>query len=75
MPPASGTVQSPPAASIARLSTGLTVPDDLNVVPRSIFADPSSPTLDKFYDQIARIITRCGWSLYFDMQNETLIIL
>ena len=34
-------------------STGLTVPNDLNGVPRSIFADPNSPTLDKFYDQIA----------------------
>jgi endonuclease/exonuclease/phosphatase family metal-dependent hydrolase len=34
-------------------STGLTVPGDLNVVPRSIFADPNEPTLEKFYDQIA----------------------
>jgi endonuclease/exonuclease/phosphatase family metal-dependent hydrolase len=34
-------------------STGLTVPEDLNRVPRSIFADPGQPTLGKFYDQIA----------------------
>lgn len=34
-------------------STGLTVPADLHAVPRSIFADPDNPTLDKFYDQIA----------------------
>ena len=41
-------------------STGLTVPDDLNVVPRSIFADPASPTLDKFYDQIAWFTAKSG---------------
>jgi endonuclease/exonuclease/phosphatase family metal-dependent hydrolase len=41
------------AAWRAFTSTGLTVPDDLNKVPRSIFADPGAPTLDKFYDQIA----------------------
>jgi endonuclease/exonuclease/phosphatase family metal-dependent hydrolase len=34
-------------------STGLTAPDDLHRVPRSIFADPNTPTLNKFYDQIA----------------------
>jgi endonuclease/exonuclease/phosphatase family metal-dependent hydrolase len=34
-------------------STGLTVPDDLNRVQRSIFADPHHPALDKYYDQIA----------------------
>lgn len=34
-------------------STGLTVPDDLNEVQRSIFADPDSPLFDKYYDQIA----------------------
>ena len=34
-------------------STGLTVPDDLNRVQRSIFADPNHPALDKYYDQIA----------------------
>ena len=34
-------------------STGLTVPDDLNSVQRSIFADPDHPALDKYYDQIA----------------------
>jgi endonuclease/exonuclease/phosphatase family metal-dependent hydrolase len=34
-------------------STGLTVPDDLEQVPRSIFADPGEPTTGKYYDQIA----------------------
>ncbi len=34
-------------------STGLTVPSDLNHVPRSIFADPETPALSNFYDQIA----------------------
>jgi len=34
-------------------STGLTVPADLNLVPRSIFADPNQPVLEKYYDQIA----------------------
>ena len=33
-------------------STGLTVPDDLQQVPRSIFADVKKP-LEKYYDQIA----------------------
>jgi endonuclease/exonuclease/phosphatase family metal-dependent hydrolase len=34
-------------------STGLEVPDALNQVRRSIFADPAHPQRDKFYDQIA----------------------
>jgi endonuclease/exonuclease/phosphatase family metal-dependent hydrolase len=34
-------------------STGLHVPDDLNSVRRSIFADPNNPYLEKYYDQIA----------------------
>jgi endonuclease/exonuclease/phosphatase family metal-dependent hydrolase len=34
-------------------STGLTVPDNLNRVPRSIFDSPGSRSKDKFYDQIA----------------------
>jgi len=34
-------------------STGLTVPNDLNSVLRSIFADTNSPTTEKYYDQIA----------------------
>lgn len=34
-------------------STGLTVPEDLHKVPRTIFSDPDNPDLDKFYDQIA----------------------
>ena len=33
--------------------TGLTVPEELDAVPRTIFADPGDPTGDKFYDQIA----------------------
>ncbi len=41
------------AAWNAFTSTGLTVPEDLNHVPRSIFADPGQPTLNKYYDQIA----------------------
>jgi len=41
-------------------STGLTVPADLHPVPRSIFADPDNPTLDKFYDQIAWFQTGSG---------------
>jgi endonuclease/exonuclease/phosphatase family metal-dependent hydrolase len=36
-------------------STGLYVPGDLNLVPRTIFADPANPT-EKFYDQIAWFI-------------------
>jgi endonuclease/exonuclease/phosphatase family metal-dependent hydrolase len=34
-------------------STGLQVPQDLNQVPRTIFADPDNPNLEKHYDQIA----------------------
>ncbi len=34
-------------------STGLTVPDDLHKVPRTLFADALNPARDKFYDQIA----------------------
>lgn len=34
-------------------STGLTVPEDLNKVKRSIFSKADDPTTDKFYDQIA----------------------
>ena len=34
-------------------STGLTVPADLEEVPRSIFAAPGKKTTDKYYDQIA----------------------
>lgn len=34
-------------------STGLHVPEDLNQVKRSIFADDDTPYLNKFYDQIA----------------------
>jgi endonuclease/exonuclease/phosphatase family metal-dependent hydrolase len=41
-------------------STGLTVPEDLEAVPRSIFADPGKPTTDKYYDQIAWFETTRG---------------
>ena len=41
-------------------STGLTVPDDLQTVPRSVFADPGEPSTDKFYDQIAWFETTRG---------------
>ncbi len=34
-------------------STGLTVPPELNSVPRSIFASATSPSSGKYYDQIA----------------------
>ena len=34
-------------------STGLTVPDDLHDVPRTIFAKEGKSNLEKFYDQIA----------------------
>jgi endonuclease/exonuclease/phosphatase family metal-dependent hydrolase len=34
-------------------STGLTVPQDLTKVPRTIFSDPKKPDLNHFYDQIA----------------------
>ncbi len=48
------------AAWNAFTSTGLTVPDDLNMVPRSIFADPGKPNLDKFYDQVAWFTSKSG---------------
>ena len=48
------------AAWSAFTSTGLTVPDDLNQVRRSIFADPDTPTQDKFYDQIAWFTNKSG---------------
>jgi endonuclease/exonuclease/phosphatase family metal-dependent hydrolase len=41
-------------------STGLTVPDDLNLVPRTIFADPNQPMLGNFYDQIAWFQKKSG---------------
>jgi endonuclease/exonuclease/phosphatase family metal-dependent hydrolase len=37
----------------AFVSTGLDIPEDLQEVPRTIFAAPGRPELDKFYDQIA----------------------
>lgn len=41
-------------------STGLTVAEDLESAPRSVFADPSKPTTEKYYDQIAWFQTRRG---------------
>jgi endonuclease/exonuclease/phosphatase family metal-dependent hydrolase len=41
-------------------STGLTVPADLQDVPRSIFADPEAAATDKYYDQIAWFETTRG---------------
>ncbi len=41
----------------AFVSTGLTVPNELVWIPRTIFADPDEPTLDKYYDQIAWFVT------------------
>ncbi|WP_321389243.1 endonuclease/exonuclease/phosphatase family protein [Emcibacter sp.] len=38
-------------------STGLTVPDELMHVPKSIFADPDEPQNEKFYDQVAWFTT------------------
>ncbi|GAB5444329.1 MAG: hypothetical protein Fues2KO_46780 [Fuerstiella sp.] len=38
-------------------STGLTVPDVLNNLPRTIFDDPDDPSDDNFYDQIAWFTT------------------
>jgi endonuclease/exonuclease/phosphatase family metal-dependent hydrolase len=40
-------------------STGLYVPGDLHLVPRTIFADPAKPE-EKFYDQIAWFIEDNG---------------
>ena len=34
-------------------STGLSAPEALNAIPRTLFADPANPQKDKFYDQIA----------------------
>jgi exonuclease III len=44
----------------ALTSTGLTVPEDLQQVPRSLFADPAKPSTDKFYDRIAWFETTRG---------------
>ncbi len=41
-------------------STGLDIPEDLQEVPRTIFADPTKPHLDKFYDQITWFTGRNG---------------
>jgi endonuclease/exonuclease/phosphatase family metal-dependent hydrolase len=44
----------------AFVSTGLDIPAGLQDVPRTIFADPGRPELDKFYDQIAWFTGRNG---------------
>ena len=44
----------------AFVSTGFDIPEDLQNVPRTIFADPEHPHLDKFYDQITWFTGRNG---------------
>jgi len=41
-------------------STGLTVPEDLNRVPRTLWSDPDKPDVGKFYDQIAWFVDASG---------------
>lgn len=41
-------------------STGLTSPESLNAVPRTIFSESNEPQADKFYDQIAWFETAAG---------------
>jgi endonuclease/exonuclease/phosphatase family metal-dependent hydrolase len=41
-------------------STGLTVPDDLQQVPRTIFSSPEKASTEKFYDQIAWFTQKSG---------------
>ena len=50
-------------------STGLSVPDDLQEVPKSIF-DDASDSGDKFYDQIAWFTSASG-SIALNMQYQT----
>jgi endonuclease/exonuclease/phosphatase family metal-dependent hydrolase len=50
-------------------STGLSVPAELNAVPKSIFDDESDPK-DKFYDQIAWFTLSSG-SIALDMNYQT----
>jgi endonuclease/exonuclease/phosphatase family metal-dependent hydrolase len=50
-------------------STGLSVPAELNAVPKSIFDDESDPN-DKFYDQIAWFTLESG-SIALDMNYQT----
>ena len=50
-------------------STGLSVPVELNAVPKSIFDDQSDPN-DKFYDQIAWFTLESG-SIALDMDYQT----
>lgn len=53
----------------AFISTGLSVPAELNAVPKSIFDDESDPN-DKFYDQIAWFTLASG-SIALDMEYQT----
>lgn len=41
-------------------STGLTAPQELNSVPRTVFSEPGKPETNKFYDQIAWFQTASG---------------
>jgi endonuclease/exonuclease/phosphatase family metal-dependent hydrolase len=65
----------------AFVSTGLDIPADLQDVPRTIFADPEHPHLNKFYDQIAWFTGRNDLPVlslrysrggYFDFTESTL---
>lgn len=42
------------------VSSGLTVPDDLHQVPRTIFASKDDPQKEKYYDQIAWFTNESG---------------
>lgn len=50
-------------------STGLTVPNELNNCPKTIFANPQNPQNDKFYDQIAWFTS--GNSIRLNMRYNT----
>jgi hypothetical protein len=65
----------------AFISTGLEIPADLQDVPRTIFSDPETPDLHKFYDQIAWFTGQNGLPAlslsysrggYFDFTNAAL---
>jgi endonuclease/exonuclease/phosphatase family metal-dependent hydrolase len=65
----------------AFISTGLDIPADLQDVPRTIFSDPETPDLHKFYDQIAWFTGQNGLPAlslsysrggYFDFTNAAL---
>jgi len=49
-------------------STGLTVPPQLEGLPRTIFDDPGDPSDDKFYDQIAWFSSGSGALIDLDLR-------